>query len=127
MDMTAKQIFKRLYRHVRQARYVNHLNAFAEGREEVQPSAYMLVDGAERHVIFEHDAPIRLTVTVGQAAIWATHWRFEERDPSVPKWLSGRHYNCYFDAEGGRVWYKHPGIPGVTRELGTCYNQREVA
>lgn len=127
--MTPKKIFKDMYRHARKARYVNHLNAFARGQEDAQPKPYFLADDACGHVIHNNGAPIGLACELTQAVIWAIHWnhpRPEDANPSVPKWLSERHINFILGPNESRVWFEHPGIPGVTRPMGETHNTREL-
>ena len=125
MDMSARNIFKTMYRHARKARYVNHLNSFARGQDDVQPQPYMLADAAVSYVIHEKGAPIRETVDLMKGVIWAIHWnhpRPEDARTDVPKWLSERHMNFHLGPDESRVWFQHPGIPGVTRPMGETRN-----
>lgn len=120
--MNAKQIFKKMYSMARKDRYVAECVALANNVEPDHPQAYFAAERVADRLIWDHDLDYKKVLPISRGVLWAINWRFphpEDAQPDKPKWLSQRHL-CFVMSskkEESRVWFEHPGIPGVTREM----------
>jgi hypothetical protein len=127
-DLTnPRDVFKAMYQSARKSRTMAQIVADYNHQKPDFRKPYFEADFACGEVIAK-GADIQTAVSISSGVHWALHWkqpREEDFNPSVPKWLSERHLNFVMgrtEAES-RVWFEHPGIPGVTRPLGETRNE----